>query len=380
MKQIHFCPRLHFTTVILAAIVATSASFIIEIARSLEYESAPGNIFFYRSLACLIMAIAGYFLNYRGRAGSVFKIFLVLMCESPLAVYMMDGLLYGQFPPFEKTILFMIECQIAALCLYLSNTAMRCTCIVLAGIVGLIAYSSIHEFANMPTVAILMITILTPVWLLFEHALANPVIHFHSVETADRKPVRHRPFRTSFRVACYLILGTIAFTFVKRERALHTVLGEWVNSSGGTGETNDLASSGVGDGPNEVSASKDPLTTGFTDSEIYLETDRSSLFDAFNEQYGEPYKKLKFERMQAMGAQDVRENGDRPKENLQAGRTFELNRQPNQQKNRNLQDRQADALVYVQGEAETRLKLSSFDRFDGQSWFTEHDCTDHCSL
>ena len=380
MKQTQSNPKTPLATVITAAIMSVCAIFIIENARILAYEERSTNLYLYRSLGCLLLALAGYFLKFSGKGCKAVTLLLALACQSPLVLYFYEGLRYGQFPPFEKTILFVIECQVAVLCLFFMNAALRRTCIILAGIVGLIAYSSIHELTSMPSMAMFLITLLTPVWMILEHALANPVIHFQSHETEALKSASGRRFMPLLRMACYLVLGTIAFTVVKSDRAIQTVLGEWVSSSGGTGETNELATSGVGDGPNEVSASKDPQTTGFSDSEIYLETDRSSLFDAFNEQFGEPYKKQNFERMQAMGAQDVRENGDRPKENLQAGRTFELNRQPNQQKKRNLHDRQADALVYVQGEPETRLKLSSFDRFDGESWFTEHDCSDNCSL
>ncbi len=380
MKKIQTNPRLYFATVVIAAIMAACAIFIIENARILAYEELSTNIYLYRSLGCLLLALAGYFLTFWGKGGKAITLLLALACQSPLTLYFYEGLRFGQFPPFEKTILFVIECQIAVLGLYVVNAATRRICMILAGIVGLIAYSSIQEMTPLLSLTMFLLTILTPAWMILEHALANPVIQFQSHETEALKSASSRRFMPLLRVGCYLVLGTITFTVVKSDRAIQTVLGEWVSSSGGTGETNELATSGVGDGPNEVSASKDPQTTGFSDSEIYLETDRSSLFDAFNEQYGEPFKKQKFERMQAMGAQDVRENGDRPKENLQAGRTFELSRQPNQQKKRNLQDRQADALVYVQGEPETRLKLSSFDRFDGESWFTEHDCTDNCSL
>ena len=79
---------------------------------------------------------------------------------------------------------------------------------------------------------------------------------------------------------------------------------------------------GVGDGDNEVSASEHPESVGFTESEVYLETDRPSLYDAFNESYGEPFKPKKQEKMIALGQQDVGEQKERPAENLQAGREF----------------------------------------------------------
>ena len=52
-------------------------------------------------------------------------------------------------------------------------------------------------------------------------------------------------------------------------------------------------------------ASEHPESVGFTESEVYLETDRPSLYDSFNETYGEPFKPKKTERMIALGQQDV---------------------------------------------------------------------------
>ena len=95
-----------------------------------------------------------------------------------------------------------------------------------------------------------------------------------------------------------------------------------VPTSGGTDWSDPDASSGVGDGDNEVGASEHPESVGFTESEVYLETDRPSLYDAFNESYGEPFKPKKQEKMIALGQQDVGEQEERPAENLQAGREF----------------------------------------------------------
>jgi len=59
-----------------------------------------------------------------------------------------------------------------------------------------------------------------------------------------------------------------------------------VPSSGSADWSDPEARSGVGDGDNEVSASKRPESVGFTESEVYLESDWPSLYDAFNESYG----------------------------------------------------------------------------------------------
>ena len=128
-------------------------------------------------------------------------------------------------------------------------------------------------------------------------------------------------------------------------------------TSGGTDWSDPDARSGVGDGDNEVSASEHPESVGFTESEIYLETDRPSLYDAFNETYGEPFKPKKQEKMIALGQQDVGEQKERPAENLQAGREFSAVRRKPERASRRPGERAAKALVYVKGPTPLHLAL-----------------------
>ena len=89
------------------------------------------------------------------------------------------------------------------------------------------------------------------------------------------------------------ILGVVALLAVLAaigpSRAATAIVG-LVPTSGGTDWSDPEARSGVGDGDHEVAASEHPESVGFTESEVYLETDRPSLYDAFNESYGEPFK------------------------------------------------------------------------------------------
>ena len=131
-----------------------------------------------------------------------------------------------------------------------------------------------------------------------------------------------------------------------------------VPTSGGTDWSDPDARSGVGDGDNEVSASEHPESVGFTESEVYLETDRPSLYDAFNETYGEPFKPKKQEKMIALGQQDVGEQKERPAENLQAGREFAAVRRKPEPRPRRPGERAARALVYVKGPTPLHLPLT----------------------
>ena len=118
------------------------------------------------------------------------------------------------------------------------------------------------------------------------------------------------------------VVGAVAAVAAVGPSRAATVLAALVPTSGGTDWSDPDARSGVGDGDNEVAASEHPESVGFTESEVYLETDRPSLYDAFNETYGEPFKPKKTEKMIALGQQDIGEQKERPSENLQAGREF----------------------------------------------------------
>lgn len=329
----------------------------------------------------LIAASTGLLLSRPSDWRRMIKYLFGISCQIPLIIYFHDAISYGHLLPFEKLILLSVECQIVMLAIFQRNNSIRIMNMILAGIVGMIGYSSIQEMTLSVDISIAILIILIPVWLVIEHSIDHPVLHGIQIQENSYLLIsRRKTVSALLRITSCFLLSVLILWFVGNENHVQTVLGQLVGSSGGNGDLNELATSGIGDGPNEVSASENPESTGFTDSEIYLETDRSSLFDAFNEQYGEPFKKQKFERMQAMGMQDVRENGERPKENLQAGRTFELTRRQNEKSHSKLKDRVADALIYVQGEPGKRLKVVTYDRFDGESWQKEHDCKDHCSL
>ena len=176
------------------------------------------------------------------------------------------------------------------------------------------------------------------------------------------------------------LLGVVALLAVLAaigpSRAATAIMG-LVPTSGGTDWSDPEARSGVGDGDHEVAASEHPESVGFTESEVYLETDRPSLYDAFNESYGEPFKPKKTDKMIALGQQDVGEQKDRPAENLQAGREFAAVRRKPEPRGRRPGEREAKALVYVKGPTPLHLPLMTYGHFDGTTWSEEPCCGHH---
>jgi hypothetical protein len=195
---------------------------------------------------------------------------------------------------------------------------------------------------------------------------------------ADARGDRRVPARALAGVAGVVVTLAAVLAIGPADAAL--VLAGVMPTSGGTLWNDPDARGGVNDGDNEVAASERPESVGFTQSEIYLDTDRPSLYDAFNETYGEPYKPREMQRMIALGTSDVREQGERPSENLRAGREFALVRRKPQRPGTRPGERAAQALVYVKGPTPLHMALLAYDRFDGRTWREEPPCRSHCPL
>ena len=170
------------------------------------------------------------------------------------------------------------------------------------------------------------------------------------------------------------VVGVLAAVAAVGPSRAATALAALVPTSGGNDWSDPDARSGVNDGDNEVGASEHPESVGFTESEVYLETDRPSLYDAFNESYGEPFKPKKVNKMIALGQQDVGEQKERPSENLQAGREFAAVRRKPEPRRRRPGERTARALVYVKGPTPLHLPLTSYSHFNGTTWREERCC------
>jgi len=161
-------------------------------------------------------------------------------------------------------------------------------------------------------------------------------------------------------------LGLAGVVLAVGPRTAMVTLASLAPTSGGAAWSDPEARLGVGDGPNEVEALDDADSVGFTQSEVYLETDRPSLYDAFNDTFGEPFKKSTTDRAIALQSQQIEERRERPSEDQRAGREFSIRRKPPPRTRP--PDERADALLYVQGPAPAHLRLVAFDTFDGQAW------------
>lgn len=145
------------------------------------------------------------------------------------------------------------------------------------------------------------------------------------------------------------------------------LLPELVPTSGGTKDRDPWARDGVHDGEALVRAAKDPRTTGFADSDLYLTSSELSLYDVLQDMYGEAAKPKRADRAVALPPSQIKETKGNPAHSAHAGREFST-RRAGRQRTPTQQDIRARALLYVSGRTPLHLRLSIYDRFDGVAW------------
>ncbi|MEM8913811.1 MAG: transglutaminase-like domain-containing protein [Planctomycetota bacterium] len=138
-------------------------------------------------------------------------------------------------------------------------------------------------------------------------------------------------------------------------------------SSGGSSWSDPAARRGVGTGDKAIATKDHADSFGAVDSDVFLESTESSLFDMFNDMIGEPMKKKKWERAQGMANQEFIPMHDRAAKSEQGGNTFSTERL--QPKGRRPPVDSVDAsVVQWDGSTGIRLAMHRYDTFDGQDW------------
>ncbi|MCI0459484.1 MAG: transglutaminase-like domain-containing protein [Gemmataceae bacterium] len=171
-------------------------------------------------------------------------------------------------------------------------------------------------------------------------------------------------------LACLVVIGVVASMLgvvaVGPQRTAQA-LGEWLPTSGGTGGYDAFARSGINDGDDEVKGDN-ARSTGMTQSDLFLDSPLPTLYDMFNDTYGEPFKLKEQEKAIALDAQTrAQEDNKPPADNLRPNREFPtIRRSPRQP--RDPADRAARALFEVQGRTPLHVRVTAFDLFDGVSW------------
>lgn len=142
----------------------------------------------------------------------------------------------------------------------------------------------------------------------------------------------------------------------------------WLLSSGGSLSASGRARSGVNDGSASTDTARNPQSVGFANSNVYLDSPLRSLYDAFNETYGEPQKPTgRVERAIALSQQPLKSDRGHPPQDLRTGREFSTVRQSPPSSSR-ASAHAANSLVFVEGRVPLHLRVETYDRYDGRVW------------
>ena len=119
-----------------------------------------------------------------------------------------------------------------------------------------------------------------------------------------------------------------------------------------------------------VAAKDEAMSFGPVESELFLDSEMPSLYDMFNDMYGDPPppKSKKLERNIGLAPGEVKETEQHTARSQRSGREFSLLRRQVKRKQGELKERKAAAMFYVVGRTPLHLALERYDSFDGRQW------------
>lgn len=189
----------------------------------------------------------------------------------------------------------------------------------------------------------------------------------------DATSERSMPRRWLVLIPVFVLLLTLGITSQAPQRTAAAFAGI-APTSGGTQWHDEFARGGIGDGDALVNGTHDASSFGPVESDLFLESEDTSLYDAFNDTYGEPLRKPKSGRAVALPASLVKEAQERMAKAKQANCEFSTVRQTKTQR-RELHDVESAAVLYVSGRGPLHLRLETFDLFDGEDWYPTESAT-----
>ena len=239
-------------------------------------------------------------------------------------------------------------------------------CLRLAGVASLFLVLFSAAMTNHPAVlvALGLYTAAGSVWLMLAYwtalrAAPTATALEAAVEVAAR---RERLPWVSLFVTLGLVGVVVGLIAVGPARATRT-LGEWLPTSGGTGDTDPFARYGVGDGPEET-AGDDARAAGMVETDKMIEDSKNALIDAVSDMYGAPHKPKDQERTVAAGLVQVTEYHGRLPDNRRPSRDFDTGRKGPKGERKPLLSRAARALFEVEGRTPLHVRVVAYETYD----------------
>ena len=192
--------------------------------------------------------------------------------------------------------------------------------------------------------------------------------HWERVESCQIDSVKSTQVRAPLAVlAGALVFVIAAWTASGRSVMFSRPSAELMPTSGGSGQYDAAARSGVGNGDAVVAARDHAASFGAVDTDVFLDSPQPSLFDMFNDQFGEPFRKKKSERAIALTPRDSQSTSSRTAQSNSSTQSFTTQR--SQPKPRPpLKDIASKATMFWIGRPGERLATDRYAQFDGIDW------------
>lgn len=203
------------------------------------------------------------------------------------------------------------------------------------------------------------------------HLIAN---HWERLDLAMPQTVTRnwtlKPSTILLTVSVLLVGGYVAAgRFTESSR----LSGGFMPTSGGSKWSDPAARGGVGTGDAAIAAKDHAESFGAVDSDIFLETTESTLFDMFNDLIGEPKKrKVRWERRQGMGNENAVPTHEKAAKSEKGSGSFSTEREP-PKRHLHLRDATGRSVIQWDGPTGIRLAMHRYDTFDGQQWTQTED-------
>lgn len=174
--------------------------------------------------------------------------------------------------------------------------------------------------------------------------------------------------RASILISLVGLLLVLAYLGSTRSTTLGSLLG-FMPTSGGSGENDESARSGIGDGDRVVAAQESAMSFGPVESELFLEDTSPSLYDMFNDIYGDdPKVKKRSEKAVSLPGSEGPQKHQHFSQSQKSSREFSAVRRAKLDQEKKPEQKLTSAMLYLIGEVPTHLIMETFDAFDGRQW------------
>ena len=269
---------------------------------------------------------------------------------------------FGSPVPYEMTAITTLGLGALALALISKTHRNLAMSIVSSGFLVLFA-ALISEQANALPVALIWISFC--LW----HMVAN---HWERVSACTPVEVHRgksvRPLTVAVGIVLFVIGGLF---FHGRATDANRFTWGFMPTSGGSEWSDPAAMSGVGSGDAAIAAKDHAESFGAVESEVFLESTESTLYDMFSDSIGQPKRKSKWERRQGMTSEKVIEAHKRTAKSERGGGSFSTSR-TKPEIPPSLRDANERSVIQWIGDTGIRLSMNRYDTFDGTDW-SQHE-------